>query len=260
MPELPEVETVVRTLRPQVLGRVIVEARVLAPLILKGKPEPQLNGMRIVDVTRHGKTILIWLDQGVLSIHLGMTGKLLVNAAQGTHTRAWFTLDQGLLIYDDIRMFGRVEFSTQLPPHLAALGPDPLLVSPQEFAARLAGRKTRIKPLLLNQKFLRGLGNIYADESLFRAGIHPETLACKLKPLQVRKLHLAIVEILRASIDAGGSSISDYVDSDGRKGSFQQQHRVYAMQGKPCTLCGSLITRIVVAQRGTHYCKRCQKR
>ena len=259
MPELPEVETVVRTLRPVVLGRTIVEARVFSAQVLKGMPEPEVNGMRILDVTRHGKTILLQLDQGILAIHLGMTGKLLINAAPGPHMRALFTLDQGVLVYDDIRMFGRIEFSPEMPAHLAALGPDPLSISLETFQAALKGRKTRIKPLLLNQNFLRGLGNIYVDESLFRASIHPEALANKLKPERVRKLHGSIVAVLEASIAAGGSSISDYVDTEGRKGSFQNQHLVYGKEGAACVECGALIVRIVVAQRGTHYCKRCQK-
>ena len=260
MPELPEVETVVRTLRPQILGRTIIESRVFAPLILHGKPEPQVAGMRIIDVTRHGKNILVQLDQGILAIHLGMTGKLLVNGTPGKHTRALFTPDSGLLVYDDIRMFGRMEFGLQLPAHLAQLGPDPLTITLAEFTARLRARKTRIKPLLLNQNFLRGLGNIYVDESLFRAGIHPEALASKMKPVRAQQLHTAIVEILEASIAAGGSSISDYVDSEGRKGSFQQQHRVYGREGAACPNCSAPITRTVVAQRGTHFCKQCQKR
>ena len=260
MPELPEVETVVRTLRPFVIGRRIEESRFFTHLILEGKPEPQLNGMTILSATRHGKNILLQLDQGILAIHLGMTGKLLVDAIPGKHTRAIFTLDRGVVLYDDIRMFGRIEFDRELPPHIAALGPDPLEIGSDAFVQAVRARKTRIKPLLLNQNFLRGLGNIYVDETLFRAGIHPEALTFRLKPARLQRLHAVIIEVLEASINAGGSSISDYVDSAGKQGSFQDQHRVYGKEGQACPNCGAPILRMVVAQRGTHYCNYCQKR
>ena len=260
MPELPEVETVVRTLRPFVIGRRIEEARFFTHLILEGKPEPQLNGMTIQSATRHGKYILLQLDQGILAIHLGMTGKLLVDSAPGKHTRAIFTLDRGVVIYDDIRMFGRIEFDRELPRHIAALGPDPLEIDRNDFVRAVRARKTRIKPLLLNQNFLRGLGNIYVDEALFRAGIHPEALTSRVKPDRLRRLHGVIVEVLEESIRAGGSSISDYVDSAGKQGSFQDQHRVYGKEGQACFNCGAPILRMVVAQRGTHFCKVCQIR
>ena len=226
------------------------------PLILEGKPEPQVNGMRIESVTRHGKNILMKLDQGVLAIHLGMTGKLLTNGAPGPHTRAIFTLDQGVLQYDDIRMFGHILFN----PDMTALGPDPLEIEVEDFVQRVRARRTRIKSLLLNQNFLRGLGNIYVDETLFRAGIHPLAFSYKLKPERLRKLHAVIVEVLEASIRAGGSSISDYVDTSGRQGSFQNQHKVYGKESQPCPACGKPIQRIVVAQRGTHLCTGCQKK
>ncbi len=260
MPELPEVETVVRTLRPFVVGRRIEEARFFTPLILAGKPEPQVDGMVVASATRYGKNILLQLDRGVLVIHLGMTGKLLANATPGKHTRAVFTLDQGSVIYDDIRMFGRIEFGLELPANVAALGPDPLETTAADFVAAVRARKTRIKSLLLNQNVFRGLGNIYVDEVLFRSGIHPLALAQRLKAERLLKLHAVIVEVLEASIAAGGSSISDYVDTAGRQGSFQDQHQVYGKESEPCIKCGKAITRIVVAQRGTHLCEYCQKR
>ena len=145
-----------------------------------------------------------------------------------------------------------------MPPHIAALGPDPLEIRCDSFVEAVRRHKTRIKSLLLNQNFLRGLGNIYVDETLFRAGIHPEALSFRLKPARLRTLHRVIVEVLEESIAAGGSSISDYVDSSGRQGSFQEMHQVYGKEREPCVRCGSPIERMVVAQRGTHYCKRCQ--
>ena len=142
---------------------------------------------------------------------------------------------------------------------MARLGPEPLEIALEEFRARLR-RKARIKPLLLNQAFLAGLGNIYVDESLFAAGIHPLASAAKLGPARAAKLHQAIREILTEAIASGGSSISDYVDAEGRRGWFQVRHCVYGREGEPCVRCGAPIKKIVVAQRGTHFCPKCQKR
>jgi len=146
-----------------------------------------------------------------------------------------------------------------VPERLARLGPDAFEISAEEFAARLKDRRGSIKPLLLNQRFLRGLGNIYCDEALFRAGIHPLAVAARLSRARVGRLHAAIQEVLGEAIASGGSSISDYVDAEGRRGWFQMQHRVYGKEGEPCPSCGAPIRRIVVAQRGTHYCPRCQR-
>jgi formamidopyrimidine-DNA glycosylase len=188
-----------------------------------------------------------------------MTGSLLWNAEPGPHARAVFELDAGRLVYDDPRQFGRIELGRSLPERAARLGPDALAATPDEFAARLAGRRGRIKPLLLDQAFLRGLGNIYADEALFRARIHPLAAASRLGPARVARLYQAIQDVLRAAVAAGGSSVSDYVDAEGRAGFFQVQHQVYGREGDPCTRCGAPIRRIVVTQRGTHYCPKCQR-
>jgi formamidopyrimidine-DNA glycosylase len=189
-----------------------------------------------------------------------MTGKLLMNATPGRHTHAILTLDRGTLLYDDSRQFGRLELSAGLPARVRKLGPEPLEVTLDDFAQRVDGRKTKIKALLLNQRFLRGIGNIYADEALFRAGIHPLAIARRLHRDRVKKLHVAIRKVLGEAIDAGGSSVSDYVDIDGRQGSFQVRHNVYQKDGEPCPRCGTPIRRILVTQRGTHFCPRCQKR
>jgi len=212
-------------------------------------------------VRRHGKFIEIELDGGrSFVVHLGMTGKLLMNGTPGKHTHAILTLDRGALLYDDSRQFGRLELSEGLPRRVQKLGPEPLAVTLDEFASRLRGRKTKLKALLLNQQFLRGIGNIYADEALFRAGIHPLAIAARLRPERIKKLHTAIREVLAEAIEAGGSSVSDYVDVDGRQGSFQVRHNVYQKTGGPCPRCGGRIRRILVAQRGTHFCGRCQKK
>jgi formamidopyrimidine-DNA glycosylase len=264
VPELPEVETVTRSIAPLV-GRRIVSAEFRCLRILRGgDPEcmaARLQGRRIAGVKRYGKFIVITLDSGgYLLVHLGMTGKLLLGGPAGRHTHAILTLDRGLLLYDDSRQFGCVEFSEDFPRRVAGLGPEPLEVPFEEFARSLKRRKIRIKALLLNQKFVRGIGNIYADEALFRAGIHPMALASRLTRERARRLHRAIVEVLTEAIAAGGSSISDYVDAEGRKGFFQIMHRVYQRTDEPCMRCRTPIRRILVAQRSSHFCPRCQKR
>ena len=264
MPELPEVETVTRSIAPLV-GRRIVSAEFRCLRILRGgdpdRMAKRLQGRRIGGVKRYGKFIVLALEGGgYLMVHLGMTGRLLLGGPAGKHTHATLTLDRGVLLYDDSRQFGCVEFSEEFPARVARLGPEPLEVGFEEFARDLKRRKTRIKAVLLNQRFVRGIGNIYADEALFRAGIHPMALAYRLRADRVRKLHRAIVEVLTEAIAAGGSSISDYVDAEGRKGFFQFSHRVYQRTGEPCVKCGAPIRRVMVAQRSSHYCAHCQKR
>lgn len=262
MPELPEVETVVRSLAPHLPGRTIVSAEFHSRFVTPGDRialSSAVSGRLIRSVRRHGKFIVFELDRGVLVIHLGMTGKLLLDAAPTAHSYALFHLDRGSLIYDDPRQFGRIEFSAELPARVARLGPDPLGISLEEFVAILHRHKARIKPLLLNQRFLRGLGNIYADEVLFRARVHPRALASRLSVRRATELHTAIRETLELAIAHRGSSISDYVDAAGEKGSFQLLHQVYEREGQPCRVCGTAIRRMLIAQRGTWYCPRCQR-
>ena len=263
MPELPEVETVVRSIA-RIAGRRIVSARFTCPRILRGdgdRMSAMLAGRKIRAIGRRGKFIVIELDNGhSLVVHLGMTGKLLLGGEPGRHTHAVVKLDRGALLYEDPRQFGRIEVSRGLPARVEELGPEPLEVTLGEFAARLKRRKARIKSVLLDQHFVRGVGNIYADEALFRAGIHPLATAARLRPERVARLHAAIMEVLTQAIEKGGSSISDYVDAEGRRGFFQFEHRVYQRTGEPCVNCGAPVRRILVAQRGTHYCGRCQRR
>ncbi len=264
MPELPEVETVARSIAPLV-GRQIVAAEFRTTRVLRGgdpdRMAARLQGLRIAGVKRYGKFILVSVEGGgYLMIHLGMTGRLLLGGAAGKHTHAILTLDRGILLYDDSRQFGCLEFSEEFPHRVARLGPEPLEVTYEDFAAALKRRKTRVKALLLNQTFLRGLGNIYADEALFRAGIHPLAVAARLRGDRPRRLFDAIGAVLTEAIAAGGSSISDYVDAQGRKGFFQLSHRVYQRTGEPCLTCGTPIRRLLVAQRSSHFCPKCQKR
>ena len=260
MPELPEVETVVRSVAPYLTGRRIVSAAFTSRFVTPGnraKLAERVAGRTIRQVRRRGKFIVVTLDQGLLSIHLGMTGKLLMDGPAGAHTHGVFTLDRGTLLYDDPRQFGRIEWS---PKRIEKLGPEPLEIGLEEFVQRLRSRKSRVKPLLMNQSFLAGLGNIYVDEALFTAGIHPLAIASRISEARAAKLHQAIQEILRLAIEHRGSSISDYVDADGQRGFFQVMHRVYGRGGEPCLKCGTPVRRIVVGQRGTHFCPRCQKR
>ena len=268
MPELPEVETVRRTLAAVVEGRSITAVSFAWPRTCAGDPratETRLAGQHIERLERYGKYLLFRLRKdgrdSLLVIHLRMTGNLLVNGAPGEHTRASMTLDDGTaVVFQDIRKFGRWQWSERLPARLAALGPEPLEIGPDEFAARLRSRRARLKALLLNQEFLRGLGNIYADEALFLARLHPLRNADGVGPRKARDLHGAIQTVLRNAIDAGGTSIRDYRDSRGAQGGFQRQIRIYGRDREPCVNCGTRVRRVLVAQRSTHFCPRCQRR
>ena len=268
MPELPEVETVRRTLAPVIEGRTIAAASFAWPRTCVGDPRAttaRLAGQRIERLERYGKYLLFGLRRdgrdSLLIVHLRMTGRLVVNAASGAHTRACVSLDDGTtVVFDDTRKFGRWQWAEHLPARLAALGPDPLVIGPDEFAARLRSRRARLKALLLDQEFLRGLGNIYADEALFRARLHPLRSASGVGPRKARELHGAIQDVLRDAIDARGTSIRDYRDSRGEPGAFQRQIRIYGRAGAPCISCGTHVRRVLVAQRSTHFCPRCQRR
>jgi formamidopyrimidine-DNA glycosylase len=264
MPELPEVETVVRSLAPLV-GRRIVSVEFRSLRVLRGgDPDGMaaaLAGRGIAGIQRYGKFIVMPLEGGgYLTIHLGMTGRLLLGGPIGKHTHAILTLNEGVLLFDDSRQFGSFQWSGEFPARVARLGPEPLEISLADFSAALKRHKTRVKALLLNQRFLRGVGNIYADEALFRAGIHPLAIARRLRGERPRKLWEALRAVLGEAIDAGGSSISDYVDAQGRQGFFQFSHRVYQRTGEPCVRCGTPIRRVLVTQRSSHFCPHCQRR
>ena len=192
MPELPEVETVVRTLAPKLTGRRIVDAQFFSHHVVRqnfSKLRAHVRNQAVNSIRRHGKFIVLELDHGVLSIHLGMTGKLLLNTEPGPYARAIFELDQGLLVYDDIRHFGRIEWSAGLLERAAELGPDALDITLPDFLKLLKQRHARVKPLLMNQRFLRGMGNIYTDEALFEARIHPRAIASSLSKERATRLH-----------------------------------------------------------------------
>lgn len=262
MPELPEVETVVRTVASHIIGRRILSARFTSRFVTPGNRKSlaqRLEGREILSVRRRGKFIVMQLDQGTLAVHLGMTGNLLVEGQPGPHTHGLFHLDQGVLLYNDPRQFGRIEWSATDPVRVRKLGPEPLEISFEDFRARLR-RRAQIKPLLLNQTFLAGLGNIYVDESLFASGIHPLAIAARISTPRAAALYQAFREILTEAIEHRGSTISDYRDAQGEAGEFQALHKAYGRDGEPCVSCGTPIKKILVAQRGTHFCPRCQKR
>lgn len=268
MPELPEVETVRRTLAPAVEGRAIAAVSFSWPRTSVGDPREtaaRLAGQRIERLERYGKYLLFRLRRdgrgSLLVVHLRMTGALLVNTAPDRFTRASMALDDGTaVVFRDVRKFGRWQWSEHLPERLAALGPEPLEIGGDAFADRLRSRRARLKALLLDQAFLRGLGNIYADEALFRAGLHPLRRGSDVGLRRARRLHGAIGAVLGEAIAAGGASIRDYRDSRGAAGGFQRLVRIYGREGEECVTCGTRVRRILVAQRGTHFCPRCQRR
>jgi formamidopyrimidine-DNA glycosylase len=274
MPELPEVETIARGLARRVSGDVIES------IWLGRKPEPlkssareiaaTLEHSRISTVRRMGKHIVFDLEQKQTKtppthaqwiVHLGMTGRLQVCEPQADilkHTHAILKLASGMeLRFVDPRRFGRL--SVARTGNFDAGGIEPLEADLERFVALMRGRKTPIKSALLNQKLLRGVGNIYADESLFRAGIRPRRRASTINRDQLAKLLAAVKEVLQEAIALGGSSVSDYVDADGEAGFFQLQHRVYGREGELCLICKTPIKRIVIAGRSSHYCPKCQK-
>lgn len=274
MPELPEVETIVRGLRSAIVGRSIMGVRlgktdfIDDPAALVEK----LPGTRIASVDRFGKFIALTLEpitnsggQFQFFVHLGMTGQLIPRSAADApapHTHVFFELDDGReLRYTDIRRFGRMALHAENSPSdlRRGLGADPLEISADDFAAKMRSRRARVKALLLDQRVLSGMGNIYVDESLWRARIHPGKLASSLNRDQLSALHSAIRTVLNAAIRLRGSSVSDFLDSDGNPGEYQLRHRVYGRKGKPCPRCKTPIRRIVVAGRGTYFCPRCQR-
>jgi formamidopyrimidine-DNA glycosylase len=278
MPELPEVETIARGVDERLRGDQIVEAwfgshrepfKTPAAVQAGG-----LEGRVILAVHRTGKHIVCELGNpgdvgGDLPsaqwiVHLGMTGRLLVTTPEGpvaAHTHARLTLASGReMRFVDPRRFGRLEFR-DLTQEKAFQGPgtEPTTIEPEAFAKLFRGRRLAIKAALLNQTILHGVGNIYADESLFRAGIRPRRMAGRLTMAELLRLHGALQQVLLHAIELGGSSVSDYVDADGVEGFFQLEHRVYMRTGQPCLVCGTPIRRLVLAGRGTHYCPVCQR-
>jgi len=285
MPELPEVETIARGLHQRVAGDAIESVWLGSkPQTMKSRPAEiaaALEHSRITKVHRMGKHIVFELERNgevptiargrkrpvtvgprcQWIVHLGMTGRMVVcdpAAEIVKHTHAIATLASGReLRFVDPRRFGRLSVACQ--GDFAATGVEPLEVEKEKFLKLFHGRNTPIKSALLIQKLLRGVGNIYADESLFRAGLRPRRRASTITRAQLEKLYASIQEVLKEAIALGGSSVSDYVDADGEEGFFQLQHRVYGREGEPCLVCRTPIKRVVIGGRSSHYCPKCQK-
>jgi len=288
MPELPEVETIARGIQKRVRGDCILAAwfdSYRKPF--KTPPARQaigLEGRAILAVHRMGKHIVFELGSGggdlpardlrlnapetapqaQWIVHLGMTGRLLVTAPDdplAAHTHVRLSLASGReLRFVDPRRFGRLEFrDLRRGPSFSAPGAEPLTIEPEAFAALFRGRRIAIKAALLNQTLLAGVGNIYADESLFHAGIRPRRTSRRLTRTELEGLRHALRKVLEHAIRLGGSSVSDYVGADGEPGFFQLEHCVYRRAGLPCRRCQMPIRRILVTGRGTHYCPRCQQ-
>jgi len=281
MPELPEVETVARGLRQTILGRRILSVTLGKTDFIDDPAalEQHLPGRQIEAVERYGKFMLLRLSAAQeetraatngdaapasLLVHLGMTGQLAPSPATqplAKHTHVCMLLDDGReLRYTDARRFGRIAYLTKalLAEELTGFGADPLEVSKEEFAQRICGRRARIKALLLDQSVLRGVGNIYADESLWRAKIHPARLAARLSRKEAETLRRVLQDILRKAIVLRGSSISDFLDAEGKPGEYQRHHRAYGREGKACYRCQASVRRAIVAGRSSYFCPKCQ--
>ena len=297
MPELPEVEVTRRRIAPLLEGRTIARLSTTAPsyffLTPPAELKRKLKGQRVAELKRHGKYLFAELDGGDrLMLHLGMTGQLYgagatslrllsstsrssltpeaqeARLAQGSapdqHTHLVFHFDDGApdVLFRDVRKFGKALLiaAGKSDPRVEKLGTDALLITPEELQAAAGKRRAAVKGVLLDQGVLAGVGNIYADEALFLAKIRPTRPAARLTKADWKRLLDAAQWVMRRSIETGGSSISDYVQPDGSDGAYQDERRVYARTGEPCKECGAAIVRVLVGQRGTHFCPRCQRR
>lgn len=270
MPELPEVETVRRTLAPHLVGRCLRSVEILDPKVVRGMTEAEfsgrLSGRAVRSIGRRGKYLVFDLDGGeALIAHLRMTGRLVYLPARSPavpYTRVLFRLDgDDRLVYADLRRLGGLYLRESVPPGFHRLGPEPLAAewTAEEFCRALAGRRGKIKAVLLDQRFLAGLGNIYADECLFAAGINPERAASSLDREECRALHAAIRSVLERAVGLRGTTFSDYVDGEGRTGSYAGALNVYRRTGEACLRCGTAIQRRRIGGRSSHYCPCCQR-
>ncbi len=269
MPELPEVETIVRQLRPQIVGRRVVAVSVHWERTLGGASVDQfenaLVGRCVERVWRRAKYFVLDLDDGTHIVgHLRMSGRLYVSPdADLPYARVSLALDDGRhLVFSDVRKFGRFAHVARLDDGLPALGPEPLEDSFDAawLHGALRSRKRALKPLLLDQSFIAGLGNIYVDESLFTARLHPLRLSHTLKRAQSDELATAIRDVLARAVALDGSSFDTFYRTiEGQPGAYQDEFLVYGRDGKPCRRCGHVIAKMLVAQRGTHLCRRCQR-
>jgi len=266
MPELPEVETIKRDLEKIIPGKKIVKVRINQPAVIRQispeKFKQGLEGRTIKNILRRAKMLILELSGGkALVIHLKMTGQL-VYPGGGKNSRVEFLLSDGKSMdFNDQRLFAELRLMDDWRSleFIKNLGPEPFDLGPEEFKKMFGSKRTRIKPLLMDQTFISGIGNLYASEILFRAGIDPVRPAVSLSDKEKETLLKRINEVLAEAIKSGGSSIDDYVRLSGVKGDYSRHHRVYGKQGKPCPVCGTLIKRTVLGGRGTFFCPKCQR-
>lgn len=271
MPELPEVETIARDLARLLPGRRFAEVEVLRPDLVEGESAEAfaaaLRGARVRQVRRRAKNLVLDLGAQYLVVNLGMTGRLLVSADADpppSHPGVRIRLDDGaLLVYHDVRRFGRLQRYTLAAwaERDAALGVEPLdeAFTPEWLQARAAASRAPLKPWLMDQRHLVGVGNIYASEALFRAGLDPRRAAHTLAPAEALRLWRAVREVLQEAIDFRGTTLLDYRDARGEQGGFARRLRVYGRAGEPCRACGAAVTREVQAGRSTFFCPGCQR-
>jgi formamidopyrimidine-DNA glycosylase len=274
MPELPEAETIARGLRPSIVGRTIAQVQVLHRDVLRQSERDftaRVSGRRILEVCRRGKNVVMRLEDGrVIAVNLGMTGRLLPSAAAGasdgaTHPAVRFRLDDGeALVFDDTRRFGTVECLgvDDWRARSGRLGPEPLdtAFTEADLWTGLRASRSPVRSWLLDQRKIAGVGNIYANEALFLAGVRPRRAARRITRAEAAALHGAIRAVLREAIEAGGTTLRDYRDASGGEGRYARRLLVYGRDGEPCATCGAAIRRVVFGGRSAFYCPRCQPR
>ena len=276
MPELPEVETIKRSLNKSLLGKKIVTVKILRSDSIaypekKHKFSQLLCGQEFETIERRGKyLIFVFRSKACLVVHLRMSGRILIKSKNKTidkHVRVLFDLnDHKQFIFEDMRVFGRLWFVpnykdlAQIVPALSELGCEPLTdLQANVLHKQIKMRRQAIKSTLLDQRIIAGIGNIYADESLYLAGICPQTSSCELSLKQLHTLCLAIKKVLRQAIEMGGSTLRNYTNSEGINGNYQNDSLVYGRTGKPCKTCKNIIVRVRIAGRSAHYCPACQR-
>lgn len=270
MPELPEVETIVRDLRSALNGQIVKNAEFLNTYIKESGDDPSessLCGQRLITIDRRGKNIIFRFENDLsMVVHLKMTGRLLFEklpSKEEKHLHFRIEFSNANLYFYDVRKFGRIGIydSVGLARHsrLSKLGPEPFDLTPAQFTELFKARNKPIKIALLDQEIIAGIGNIYADESLFAAGIRPNIKAAKIKSDRLQRLHRAVIKVLNKAIENRGSSVDDYLDGFGNSGKFQNLLKAYGRTGAKCQKCKSTIKRIVLGGRSSHYCPRCQK-
>ncbi len=269
MPELPEVQTIIDDLKSKIRGAGIIDIKTSTKSIWRYKYPRKGNivGATVSGVARRGKYILIYLSKNkALIVHLGMTGRLIFTESGSRpqkHTHIVLRFTDFDIHYNDIRRFGFMDLvnldNLENVSYLRNLGPDPFEIETGDFISIIRSKKRMMKPFLLDQNVISGLGNIYSDEILFKARIHPRVISSKIGKKRLTNLHDAALEILKNAIKARGSSISNYVDGSGSRGRYQNSHLVYGREGKPCKRCGAKIKREVIGSRSAHFCPRCQR-